>query len=67
MNPDAQEQIGLCVITLQSVFVPQWSGQGLTHFWIRQALSEAHSELMVHSGRHPGGEPMKLGIQEQAL
>lgn len=40
-------------------------GQGSTHFWLTQALSKAHSELIRHSGRQAGGVPMNPITQEQ--
>ena len=53
-------------MALQSVFIPQVAKlQGSTHFWFSQDLSNKHSELVRHSGRQLGGEPVKLGIQEQ--
>lgn len=60
-----QVHIGLWFITLQSVFVPQGPGHGLTHRALRQALSREHSELTTHSGRQFGGEPTYSDKQEQ--
>lgn len=58
-------QIGWWLNVWQSVFCPHLPGQGSTHFWFIQARLLAHSELMVHSGLHPGGVPMYEGRQEQ--
>lgn len=55
--PALHEQIGLCFITLQSVFMPHPLGHGDIHLKFSQALSKGHSELVVHSGLHKGGEP----------
>ena len=46
-------------------FVPQTPGHGSAHFWLTHALSDEHSELTTHSGRHPGGIPMYVGRHEQ--
>lgn len=35
------------------------------HFWFAQAWFKGHSELVIHSGLHVGGLPMKPGTQEQ--
>lgn len=67
IKPDIHEHIGLWFTTLQFEFNPQCPGHGSEHFWLMQALLEAHSELTVHSGLQPGGEPIKLDIQEQTL
>lgn len=65
VKPFLQEQIGLCLMTLQFEFLPQEPGQGSWHFWFKQARLREQSELVTHSGRHAGGLPMKIGRQEQ--
>lgn len=45
--------------------VPHGPGQGFMHFWLIQAKFDGHSALTTHSGRHPGGEPVNSGRQEQ--
>lgn len=64
MKEDLHEHIGLWLITLQLVFVPQGPGQGFVHFCLIQALSCGHSELTTHSGRQLGGAPMYSGKHE---
>ena len=39
--------------------------QGSLHFPLIHVKCLGHSELMVHSGRHDGGIPIKSGRQEQ--
>lgn len=58
VKPLLQEHRGLWLRTRHSALVPHVPGHGSTHFWFEQALSRLHSELMVHSGRQPGGVPM---------
>lgn len=58
-------QIGLWFLTRQFAFNPHTPGQGSEHFCLIQALSAAHSELITHSGRHPGGLPTNNGRHEQ--
>lgn len=53
------------MLTLQFALAPQFPGQGSLHFWFIQALSYEHSELTIHSGRHPGGLPVYSGKHEQ--
>lgn len=45
---------------------PQEPGQGSLHFSVIQAMVEGQSVLTTHSGLQLGGDPMKLGRQEQA-
>lgn len=52
-------------MTLHSVFNPQGSGQGETHFWLIHASVEEHSLFTTHSGLQLGGLPMYVGKQEQ--
>ena len=40
--------------------------QGFTHFWLLQALSRGHSELVAHSGLQDGGLPKYPFRQEHA-
>lgn len=55
VKPFLQLHMGLWLIVAQFVFVPQLPGQGSTHFWLMQAFSGLHSELIVHSGLQLGG------------
>jgi len=55
---------GLWLTTLQYALFPQIPGQGSTHFLFTQAKFVGHSALVVHSGRHIGGFPIKYGKQE---
>lgn len=64
VNFGRQVQIGLWLITLQSAFCPQISKHGLVHFWFVQAKWFWHSELIIHSGLHPGGLPINVGKHE---
>ena len=57
--------MGLWLMTLQTAWVPQGSGQGSMHLWFTHTRLEAHSALTTHSGLHPGGEPRYSGKQEQ--
>lgn len=57
--------MGLWLMTLQTAWVPQGSGQGSMHLCFTHTRSEAHSALATHSGLHPGGEPRYSGKQEQ--
>jgi hypothetical protein len=59
-----QEQIGLWLKTSHFAPIPHVPGQGSMHFWLLHALFKAHSELVTHSGRHVGGEPIYPGTQE---
>lgn len=63
--PGEQAQTGLWLMTEQWALRPHVPGQGSWHFWLMQALFWAHSELTVHSGLQPGGDPMYVGRQEQ--
>lgn len=45
--------------------LPHVPGHGLTHFWLLQLLSEAHSELTTHSGLQFGGFPKNVSKHEQ--
>lgn len=44
--------------------MPQSPGQGSLHFWLIQARWLAHSELVMHSGRQFGGDPINSARQE---
>lgn len=55
---------GLWFITLQFALCPQTPGHGSTHFLFIHAKFVGHSALVVHSGRHMGGFPMKDGKHE---
>lgn len=59
--------IGACEITRQFAFTPQTldSEQGSIHLLFLHALDSSHSELLTHSGRQLGGEPVIGGRQEQ--
>lgn len=52
------EQIGVWFITSHWAFKPQEPGQGSRHFSFIHALLLGHSELIVHSGRQFGGDPI---------
>lgn len=54
-------------MTRQSAFSPHGPGQGDTHFWFLQVLSEGHSVLTTHSGLQFGGDPLYSGKQEHTL
>lgn len=41
--------------------MPQEPGHGSLHFLFRHAIFDAHSVLLVHSGRQLGGAPMYSG------
>ena len=60
----AQVHIGVWLIVLHSVFLPQEPGQGSLHFWLMQACCVGHSELLTHSGLQFGGIPINSGRQE---
>lgn len=64
VKPDKQLHIGLWLITLHVALIPQVPGQGSAHFCFMQAWLRGHSELLTHSGLHPGGLPIKSGKQE---
>lgn len=65
--PFLQEHIGACEITRQLALMPQTfdSEQGSTQRLFWHALDRSHSELLTHSGRQEGGEPIIDGRQEQ--
>lgn len=65
VKPGIQLHTGVWLKMLQTVERPQEPGQGSMHLFLTQALSLVHSELMVHSGRQLGGEPMNVWSQEQ--
>lgn len=44
---------------------PQIPGQGSTHCWFTQDLSNAHWALIIHSGWQSGGAPKYPGKHEQ--
>lgn len=52
------------MITLHKAPAPQDPGHGSRHFSLIQAKLLAHSELIIHSGRQFGGDPMNDGRQE---
>lgn len=56
--PELQLQTGLWFMTLHCAFSPQLPGQGSTHFLFIHDFDKSHSELTIHSGRQPGGEPI---------
>lgn len=60
-----QLQMGLWLKTSHLAFSPHVPWQGSIHFWFTQACVVAHSLLVVHSGRHCGGVPMKPWRHEQ--
>lgn len=60
-----QLQIGLWLKTSHLAFNPHVPWQGSIHFWFTQACVIAHSLLVVHSGRHCGGVPIKPCKHEQ--
>lgn len=45
-------------MTLQTAPEPQEPGHGSLHFSLMHALLLEHSELIEHSGRQLGGEPI---------
>lgn len=57
-------QFGVWLTTLQSAFKPQLPGQGSLHFWLIHARCNAHSLLLIHSGRQFGGVPVNSGKHE---
>lgn len=65
--PSLHVQIGAWDITRQFEFTPQTleSVHGSTQWLFRHALDRSHSELLTHSGRQEGGEPVMDGRQEQ--
>lgn len=63
MKPVLQVHMGLWLIVTHCVFIPQLPGHGSIHFFRIQALSELHSELIVHSGLQLGGLLMYSGKQ----
>lgn len=56
--PSMHWQFGIWLSTEHTAKLPQDPGQGSTHFSRIQALSLAHSEFIVHSGRQLGGRPI---------
>ena len=53
-------------MTRQFELIPQFaSEQGSTQRLFLQAFESSHSELLTHSGRHEGGEPVIVGRHEQ--
>jgi hypothetical protein len=54
-------------MTRQFALVPQTLGceQGSMHRLSLHAFERSHSELVTHSGRQEGGEPIILETQEQ--
>lgn len=66
MKPGEQLQIGLWLITWHSAFKPHVPrSHGFWHFCWMQAACWSHSELVTHSGRQFGGEPIKPNWHEQ--
>lgn len=62
-KPLLQVQIGLWLKTLQLAFNPQTLLHGSMQLLFLQAFSNGHSELIVHSGRQPGGVPVYCDLQ----
>jgi len=56
--PSEQVQAGVWLITVHRALMPQDPGQGSLHFSLIQALSLVQSELIEHSARQYGGDPM---------
>lgn len=52
-------------MTLQRALRPQEPGQGSRHFSLIHARLLGHSELIEHSGRQFGGDPIYEAMQEQ--
>lgn len=53
-------------MTRQFELTPQLaSEQGSTQRLFLQAFERSHSELLTHSGRHEGGDPVIVGRHEQ--
>ena len=65
VKPDGQTQLGMCTTTWHSALAPQDPGQGSWHFWLMHARWLAHSLLIIHSGRQPGGAPTYPATQLQ--
>jgi hypothetical protein len=57
VKPDGHTQLGMCTTTWHSALAPQDPGQGSWHFCLMHARWLAHSLLIIHSGRQPGGAP----------
>lgn len=64
VNPFKHVQRGEWFTTKHFALSPQADWHGLTHLFSTQALLLGHSVLIVHSGRHVGGVPKKLDLQE---
>lgn len=58
--------MGVWLTTLHSAFNPHEPRHGSWHFLFMQAILNAHSVLLVHSGRQFGGNPMKSGKHLQS-
>lgn len=56
--------IGVWLTTLHMALIPHEPIQGSLHFWLIHANRLEHSELLIHSGRQFGGDPMNSGKQE---
>jgi hypothetical protein len=53
-------------MTRQFELIPQLASEhGSTQRLFLQAFESSHSELLTHSGRHEGGEPVIVGRHEQ--
>lgn len=63
--PLGHTQIGLWLITRHFAWIPQAPSQGSLHFWLIQASSVRHSELITHSGLQFGGMPINSDWQVQ--
>jgi hypothetical protein len=59
-----QEHDGVWFITVQIALNPHAPRHGSRHFSCMQALLLGHSELIVHSGRQFGGDPVYVGKHE---
>lgn len=58
LKPGKHEQIGRWLLTLHCALLPQAPGHGSLHRLLMHAMTALHSELIVHSGLHLGGELM---------
>jgi len=58
VNPSRHEHDGAWLTTRHSALAPQVPGQGSTHLRLTHACLDGQSELMTHSGRQFGTEPI---------
>lgn len=65
VKPGRHEQIGLWFTARHMACKPQIPGQGSTHCWFTQDLSNAHWALIIHSGWQSGGAPKYPDKHEQ--